>query len=325
MFSCNALRIAIVTAIASGLLPWATNECSAEDGIGCLICHKYPGLVTFRAPDDLSVLHVDEDKFLRSAHGAFGCKSCHTAIDRVPHTGVKEVNCTTGCHREDAETIAAQPLAGFHDHEQSFLVSVGHETACEVCHGLYPHSESQVTRAFLNLHAGFMFCDVCHTVQHPGDTLCYDWEDAEDAEFSGEPFGNYYNPRERRVQPSAHFISRIAVFAVTGHERYSLRDKQDIPKAVAFLDAEESMSKAERKKKLEYFHRGVQRRKPGAACEGCHSPGGMLDFQALGFGEREADYLAHLNIKALVTQYETFYFPNLFWRSGKGDAPESAK
>jgi hypothetical protein len=326
MSVCRALSIAMLMTVAAGWLPPAVRVCSAEDGIGCLVCHQYPGLVIREAPDRLRVLHVDQDKFLRSAHGKLGCRSCHTNIEQVPHTGADEINCTNGCHQGDAEKIARYPLADFHKEEQSLLVDVGRKTACEVCHSIHPHSESPVTRAFLNLHAGFMFCDVCHTVQQQRDhSLCYDWENAEDAEFRGEPFGSYYNPKERRIQEPARFISRIAVFALKDREKYSLRDDRDIPKAMDFLRKEKSLGRSERRSRLAYFHRGVKKRKPGAACDGCHSPHGILDFAALGFDKKETDYLAHLNIKALVTKYRTFHFPDLFGHFASECSPAREK
>lgn len=49
-----------------------------------------------------------------------------------------------------------------------------------------------------------------------------------------------------------------------------------------------------------------------AACDECHSQNGILDFQKLGFSERKANDLRYLNIKGLVTKYDTFYIPNLF-------------
>ena len=53
---------------------------------------------------------------------------------------------------------------------------------------------------------------------------------------------------------------------------------------------------------------------PGVSntCDECHSKHSILDFDRLGFDKTIQNNLINLNIKGLVTKYETFYFPQLF-------------
>ncbi len=175
----------------------AVSVSLALDEGGCLTCHQYPGLVRHEKDDGFKVLHIDEAKYARSAHGKIDCRKCHTRITQVPHTGEIAVNCNTQCHLEvkEKDQVKNFPLKSFHQKEQSFITRLDDETACRVCHPLYPHSENKLVRALLNMHTGFMLCEVCHFKKEDIADFTYDWNDTENATFSGEPFGTYYNPK----------------------------------------------------------------------------------------------------------------------------------
>ena len=157
------------------------------DEDGCLTCHQYPGLVRFEKGDGIKVLQIDEKKYFNSPHGKIRCKECHTVISKVPHTGETATDCTTRCHQEDAAKIRNYPLKTLHQKEHSYIVSLQDKSSCRTCHPIYPHSENQLVRAFLNMHTGFMFCEVCHIDRNKINHLVYDWENSENAYFSGEP------------------------------------------------------------------------------------------------------------------------------------------
>jgi len=47
-------------------------------------------------------------------------------------------------------------------------------------------------------------------------------------------------------------------------------------------------------------------------CSSCHSPGGILDFAGLGFEPARVNQLEKLEVSGMFTNYEIFYFPDLF-------------
>ena len=292
----------------------AANTCRALDEGGCLTCHQYPGLVRLEKLDGLKILHIDEKKYLSSAHGKFRCRKCHSTVWKVPHTGETSVDCTTECHQKDAEKILADKdyLSTFHKKEQSFIVRLSENSSCRVCHPLYPHSDNEFVRALLNMHTGFMLCDVCHIKRGKFKHLAYEWHDTENAEFSGEPFGTYYNPHTNQAHPSEHFISRIAVFASDKGKKRALMNTWDTAKADEFMLKEKNLNPDEKNKALAYFHQDIEKKEISVACDECHSSHSILDFNKLGFDQKKTGHLIYLNIKGLVTKYKTFYFPNLF-------------
>jgi hypothetical protein len=285
----------------------------ALDEGGCLTCHQYPGLVRHEKDGRLTPLHIDEAKYARSVHGKIDCRKCHDRITQVPHTGETAVNCNTQCHLEvkDKEKVKNFPLKSFHKNEQSFITRLDDDTACRVCHPLYPHTENKLVRALLNMHTGFMLCEVCHFKKEGAADFTYDWNNTENATFSGEPFGTYYNPKTEKTPTSEHFISRIAVFAKDDGSRRLVIDSGDISQAKEFLLKEKQMSADQKAKALDYFHRQTAKKEISVACDECHSSNSILNFQQLGFDEKKINHLVLLNIKGLVTKYETFYFPQM--------------
>ena len=303
----------ILVIFAGYFLFVGASECFGLDEEGCLTCHQYPGLVRLEKTNGVKVLHIDEEKFFTSPHGEFRCKQCHTTIVQVPHTGETRTDCTTECHQKDAKKIANYPLETLHQKEQSYIISLKDQSSCRACHPIYPHSNNKLVRSFLNMHTGFMFCEVCHINRGKVNHLVYDWEDTENADFSGEPFGTHFNPRSNKAHKAdEHFISRIAVFSLDEGKKRGLMNSQDTVAANEFMLQQKNLKPDAKKKELDYFHRDIERKEISVACNECHSAEGILDFNKLGFDEKKTKHLIYLNIKGLVTKYEVFYFPRLF-------------
>ncbi|MEN8262188.1 MAG: hypothetical protein ABFR82_01860 [Nitrospirota bacterium] len=311
------------------------NISFAVDKGGCLTCHQYPGLVRLEENGDFKMLHIDEEKHLASAHGKVNCKKCHAEVVEIPHTGKTKVECTKTCHFEDREKIDAtdaSALSEYHKDEIFAITRLEDKSSCRVCHPLYPHSNNKKVRALANMHTGFLLCEVCHLKKEPSKKLTYDWKKPDLFEFIGEPYGTHEKQEKKEAKESngviskmlkifseeengqdgetkiEYLISRIAVF----HNKKLLMNTKDNDKAKDFLDREKSLSNAEKEKELEYFHREIARKEISSACDECHSPNGMLDFRKLGFDEKKSKDLEYMNIKSLLTKYETFVIPNLF-------------
>jgi hypothetical protein len=284
------------------------------DNQGCLTCHQYPGLVTYSERHSVKILHIDEQRYLKSAHGRLECRTCHATIARIPHTGDSTVNCNGSCHRSEAERrrIADYPLDDFHAKEQSAIIKLTDGSSCRVCHPLYPHSENNRVRAFLNLHTGFMICEVCHLHRAKYPDSSYDWTGAEIAVFKGPPYGTFYDPHLKSVQKSKNFISRISIFTGKDGQKRRLMNTWDTEAAAEFQRRQATLSPDARTKQLAFFHRDIDREEISVACDECHSHHGILDFKRLGFDAAMTNNLIQLDLKGLVTKYKTFYFPELF-------------
>ncbi|UCE70777.1 MAG: hypothetical protein JSU99_05570 [Nitrospiraceae bacterium] len=320
------------------LLSLASHGLAIETG-GCLTCHQYPGLVSPGEAGQFMILHIDEGKYLSSPHGKINCNECHVKATQVPHTGAAKVNCTASCHTEDRDKIEAtdpQSIVLFHEKEKFAITSLEDKSSCRICHPLYPHSKDNHVRALVNLHTGFLLCEVCHLKKNGDHELIFAWNEPEHVEFRGEPYGTHeqidsahadetfniftrvlriFSSGEKKtetVQNPGYSIERIAVFKDIDGRKKVMINTVDNKKAQQFLEREPSMTEEERKSELEFFHRDIAKKEISVACNECHSAEGILDFKQLGFSDKKALDLQYLNIKGLVTKYDTFYFPNLF-------------
>ncbi len=345
------------------------------DNGGCLTCHKYPGLVALEKPNRLKILHINEERYLKSTHGAIDCRECHSQINRVPHTGNTVVMCSSNCHNQysymdsyemgenctechsDYDVMVSKMdyyLNTFHKNEQSSVVKLLNESSCRVCHPLYPHSENKLVRALINMHAGFMICEVCHLRnnsegefkvcgtchQRRGNTT-YGLGSPENIIFSGEPYGNYStNPLEKKglmqsvkklaakiskiLNPTLtqkdlpekkmwtkYSVSRISIFSEGEGKKRLLMNTWDTKIALKFKRIEKRLNPVSKKRKIEYFHRDIAKKNISMACEECHSSESSIDYKSLGISESKASMLREINIKGLVTKYDTFFFPKL--------------
>lgn len=333
----HLLTVLLILSISS-FFPFPLPSFAVDRG-GCLTCHRYPGLVRLEKSREFKVLHIDEEKHLISPHGKVDCVNCHTLVVKVPHTDETRVECTTHCHLEDREKIEALDssyYSTYHKDEKFAITRLDDKSSCRVCHPLYPHSKNNKVRALVNMHSGFMLCEVCHLKKEGLDNLTYQWKDPEVFEFTGEPYGTHqkqetrevpgtkklitkmlkiFSPKEKdpgETQHAEYLISRIAVFTSKDGEQTLLMNTADNVKAKEFMEKETAMSAGEKKEELKYFHREIAKKEISVACNECHSPGGILDYRKLGFDEKRTKDLQYMNIKGLVTKYETFYFPHLF-------------
>jgi len=334
----NFRLITILLTIGTSLIFIFPAPSHAMDRGGCLTCHRYPGLVKYEKPDKFKVLHIDEDKYMLSSHAKTECRECHPKTVQIPHTNVTEVECTVRCHSKDKEKIDSIDrayLTNFHKEQRFAITRLDDGSSCRVCHPLYPHSQHNKVRALLNMHTGFMLCEVCHIKDRNQADLFYDWKKPEEFEFTGEPYGTHEIKKDNAPEKSdsviskmlkilddtkepvedakvRHFISRIAVYRAEDGKNKLFINTEDNQKAGEFLKNEKKLSKADREEDLNFFHSHIAKKEISVACDECHSPKGIMDFRKLGFSESKTKDLQYLNIKGLVTKYETFYIPNLF-------------
>ena len=304
----------------------------------CLFCHQYPGLVMPEEADRFKVISIDKEKHFSSSHGKIGCIKCHTRIKKVPHTGLTGIECTTECHREDKEKIDAIDLSLYtvHENEKCSIEKLDDQSSCRVCHLLYPHTKNKKVRAILNMHTGYMVCDMCHLKKVILKNLTYDWKSPDSVKFCGKPYGRYSlyegnkirklwsfisrtfmrlfskETRTEQTGETEYLISRIAAFSVEGEKKKIVMNTQDTGKATEFKVRGESFSYSEKEKELNYFHRDITKKEFSVACNECHFSKGVLDFKKLGYDDKKAKYLKELDAKRLETEYDIFYFPHIF-------------
>jgi len=290
-----------------------TSGLLAREQDPCLSCHQYPGLVRLEKNGGLKVLHVDEQKYLASSHGHLACRACHLAVDKIPHVGTNKTDCQSQCHQSDKDQslLANTPRKGFHTKQQSVIVSLEDRTSCKVCHQIYPHSKEPFVRSFLNMHTGYLACEVCHLKRSKFNIVSYDWVNTEAVVFEGKPFGSVYDPRRKSTRKPEASLSRISPFVMHKGKPKALMNTWDTQGALKVSSARTRLDEDEKKLEIRHYHRDVVKMERTTACEECHARNGLLDFRALGFSQDRAEALMTMPIGNIIKKYDAFYLPKL--------------
>lgn len=99
----------LILLLFSVLIGTIAASASAEmeivpDTKNCLICHRYPAMGRFDESGRKHIYYVNGQMFADSIHGKLQCGDCHSGVNKIPHSEVKKVDCTTQCHQKDPST-----------------------------------------------------------------------------------------------------------------------------------------------------------------------------------------------------------------------------
>jgi len=281
----------------------------------CLSCHQYPGLVRQNEgqQNGLKILHIDNVKYRASSHGHVDCTACHIDVDKIPHVGKNKTNCQSNCHQsnKDKKLLANTPRKRFHKNEQSVITLLEDKTSCKVCHQIYPHTKEPFVRAFLNMHTGYMVCEVCHLDRAKFTVARYGWVQTKDVQFEGEAFGTFYDPLHKLTLVPESTLSRIAPYVNREGKLEALMNTWDTDGAINVYSSRRQLNEEEKVLEFTRYHRDVVKMKQTTACEKCHSANGLIDFQAIGFSNERSNTLINLDIGDIIKKYDVFYIPEL--------------
>lgn len=122
--------------------------CLAEVEGNCTMCHKYPGLGRIEKnsedPDKQNkrVFYINNNLFEATYHGKIRCKSCHTGVNKIPHTDAPAVDCSTDCHIMDPSSkksfshrkIVSDFNSSVHGKKGSHIKNKQDLPVCKDCH-----------------------------------------------------------------------------------------------------------------------------------------------------------------------------------------------
>lgn len=188
----------------------------------------------------------------------------------------------------------------FHNIDSTIYIEKQNPSVCIKCHGTYPHSKAKDVRSFLNAHAYFISCEVCHIRDEKGLGFTYKWVksgtvDEEVRGLSGKP-GNY----------GAVIVPFIKEGGLLKRVGKSMSD----PDVVNFLKVRDSITADEAAEVKLRMHGGISQ-KP-IFCDDCHKENGHLDFRKLLYSEERSNVLSSMEVAGLINKYKEFYIPTMF-------------
>ncbi len=243
-------RTTLLQVIALNLFLYFPVITLAEVEGNCMMCHKFPGIGRYNKTEDdpnntdRLIFHINDELFETSYHGKIRCKSCHTGVDKIPHTDAPKVDCATDCHLRDPSVNkafshkkivqdfdnSAHGLAGSRSKDKSGL------PVCKSCHNnktYHVEVKEQVgTEDFLKV------CNECHQSK--------EWT----ARFFEHMFYRSHKRRPSRV---------VVALCSSCHADKKLMDKHGLDVVIGFNETFHA-------KAISYGNEKV------ANCLNCHAP-----------------------------------------------------
>ncbi len=142
------------------------------------MCHKYPGLgrINDYGPGNAKkikrVFYINNNLFEKTYHGAIRCNACHVDVTRIPHTGVKKVDCANNCHIIDPSSnkpfshkrIVKDFDTSVHGYRGSKTRYKKDLPMCKDCHSNKPYHEEYEKQV-----EGMSFLKVCEECHQSGN------------------------------------------------------------------------------------------------------------------------------------------------------------
>jgi cytochrome b subunit of formate dehydrogenase len=212
--------------------------------------------------------------------------------------------------------IKDQERKQVHDHfhqltEDINLEAWAEKSACIACHSPYPHGQNLQAIAVMNLHTEFMTCHSCHLKVTEGEEIRFGWVNPTGNTSRAEPYGVRIDPVTGLFAETENHFSKLTPFKKSGGEWRPIISTADVESALTYMEAEEKYSEPEKQALVDRLHQGTEL-KEFIRCSRCHSKNGIMDFKELGFEPARINQLQKMEMGGMLTNYDTFYFPDIF-------------
>lgn len=203
-----------------------------------------------------------------------------------------------------------------HDHyhlgrQDTSLDAWAEKSSCIICHTVYPHGRNKQATAIINLHTEFLTCTCCHLKPEATRRIRFDWVNPPGVTPSGFPYGTKIDPQTGLLAQTGNHVTKIDPFFYKDGAWKPVDTTADIAQALTFMADKNTYAEEKKKAIADQMHRDTEIRQ-FILCSQCHSLNGIMPFQKLGFDQARANQLQRMEISGMLTNYDTFYFPDLF-------------
>lgn len=217
--------------------------------------------------------------------------------------------------------IKEQERKQLHEHyhlgaEDINLDAWANRSTCIVCHSPYPHGRNKQQMAIMNLHTEFLTCQSCHLKTVEAEQIRFDWINPPGFNPAGKPYGTVIDPQTGFFALTDNHVSKLTPLRNISNKWEPVLSEQGVDKALAYMREKDSYKEEKKKAVEDELHRGTEL-KEFVKCASCHSEKGLLPFKALGFDAARTNQLQKMEIGGMITNYDVFYFPDLFEKKFK--------
>ena len=157
----------------------------------------------------------------------------------------------------------------------------------------------------MNLHTEFMTCHSCHIKIEEGEEVKFGWINPTGITPTGKPYGTKLDPTTGLLAETDDHYSKLTPF-----KKIDGVWEPVVPKTADEITITPGLD-LRYMEKWRDLHVGTELEE-FVKCSSCHSPGGIIDFKELGFEPARVNQLEKLEVGGMFSDYETFYFPDLF-------------
>jgi hypothetical protein len=184
----------------------------------------------------------------------------------------------------------------FHNLDESVFKIARSPSVCMKCHGSYPHSKSNEIRAFLNAHAYFMACEVCHLDEKKRAIATFKWLDDKTG-LAMEFFPTQFKAKIVPVEMKSDTMKRL-------DETSDRRFVEDYLTHRNTLDADQEAAAKVR------IHRNVS--DSAIVCDDCHTAEKQpyLPYAKLKYTQKRISQIAGTEVTGMIKKYKKFYIPS---------------
>ena len=204
-------------------------------------------------------------------------------------------------------------------------------SVCAICHSDYPHKKNKGIRALMNMHTQYFACETCHIKERVGTSIVYRWYSPFSEDPKGPFFGTRYDAKTGKLVAGDPFskiapnfkYDRMVPSSLTlakTDDIWSPLQTQNTPMARDFMKVRDKLSPEQREGIKNQFHENTNPK--GHDCRKCHAEKSIFDYVGLGFSEKRARDLTHLEVAGMIAKYEEFYLPELFGEAVKKTSKE---
>ena len=212
--------------------------------------------------------------------------------------------------------VKEQERTQIHDHFHLLTDDINLEawedkSSCIICHSPYPHGKNLQAIAVMNLHTEFLTCQACHLKIAEGEEIRFGWINPTGHISEGKPYSTTLDPTTGLFAETDDHYSKITPLRNISGVWKPMTSEAGSEEAHKYMDNLDSYSEDEKKAIVDRLHQGTEL-KEFVRCSLCHSKDGIMHYKELGFEPVRINQLQTMEIGGMLTNYDTFYFPDIF-------------
>ncbi|HLB05549.1 MAG TPA: hypothetical protein VJL62_02405, partial [Thermodesulfobacteriota bacterium] len=192
-----------------------------------------------------------------------------------------------------------------HFHHVGFVVEHDTHSLCIKCHGDVPHDKAKAIRAFLNMHAFYLSCEVCHIrPKEVRNEWLFRWYSKKTGELIPPPAGLTATD----VEKYGNYGAKVAPGFMEGDKFRFINSEKERDFVDDYLKNKDKLSATQQSSMKKVIHRALDEQP--LLCDNCHNEETpYLPFENIGYPRHRVDALVNTEVVGIAMRYKGFYMP----------------